>query len=200
MKPRAALHQSAPMARTEAMSKAETTRPATPTLILSRRPAPTRVLCTNKRPSRMGAPMWSANSVGAAPVPPSDPSTTMKSGRTPVSSMALTMPMNSHGWPMHSLKPTGLPPDRVRNCWMKAIISRGVEKALWREGEMQSTPMGTPRVSAISRVTLAAGSTPPWPGLAPWLSLISTILTWSVRAWAANLSGSKRPSGVRQPK
>ena len=34
-------------------------------------------------------------------------------------------------------------------------------------------------------MTLAAGSTPPWPGLAPWLSLISIILT----CWARRLRG-----------
>ena len=34
--------------------------------------------------------------------------------------------------------------------------------------------LGMPRVSAISRETLAAGRTPPRPGLAPWLSLISS--------------------------
>ena len=51
------------------------------------------------------------NSSGAAPVPPSSPSTTMKSGKMPVSSIALQIARNSHGWPMHSLKPTGLPPD-----------------------------------------------------------------------------------------
>src|SRR4051794_21850268 len=39
--------------------------------------------------------MWSTNSSGAAPVPPSEPSTTMKSGRIPVSSIALQMAMNS---------------------------------------------------------------------------------------------------------
>jgi len=78
---------------------------------------------------------------------------------------------------MQSLNPTGLPPDSVRSCVMKSIISSGVEKAEWRAGEMQSWPMGTPRVRAISSVTLAAGSTPPCPGLAPWLSLISIILT-----------------------
>ena len=60
---------------------------------------------------------------------------------------------------------------------MKPIISRGVEKALWRGGETQSRPRGTPRVAAISGVTLAAGRMPPWPGLAPWLSLISIIFT-----------------------
>jgi hypothetical protein len=29
----------------------------------------------------------------------------------PVSSIALQMPNHSQGWPMHSLKPVGLPPD-----------------------------------------------------------------------------------------
>ena len=62
---------------------------------------------------------------------------------------------------MHSLKPTGLPPDRSRNCAMKCIISTGVPKAEWRAGEMQSTPIGTPRASEISGVTLGPGSTPP---------------------------------------
>ncbi len=132
--------------------------------------------------------------------PPSAPSTTMKSATTPVSSIALTKPMNSQGWPTHSLNPTGLPPLRVRSWVMKAIISSGVEKALWRGGEMQSWPSGTPRVRAISGVTFAAGSTPPWPGLAPWLSLISIIFTWSCAAAAAKRSGLKWPSSVRQPK
>ena len=59
---------------------------------------------------------------------------------------------------------------------MNCIISIGVENALWRGGEMQSSPIATPRVAAISRLTLAAGSTPPWPGLAPWLIFSSTIL------------------------
>ena len=39
--------------------------------------------------------MWSANSIGAAPVPPSAPSTTMKSGVISVSSIALTMANHS---------------------------------------------------------------------------------------------------------
>ena len=33
-----------------------------------------------------------------------------------------------------------------------------------------------PRASAISSLIFEAGSMPPWPGLAPWLSLISIIL------------------------
>jgi hypothetical protein len=82
--------------------------------------------------------MWSVNSSGAAPVPPSAPSTTMKSGVMPVSSMALQMPNHSQGWPMHSLKPTGLPPDKVRSFSMNSIISRGVENALCEAGLTQS--------------------------------------------------------------
>ncbi|MNG04440.1 hypothetical protein D3C84_875710 [compost metagenome] len=159
--------QSAPMASTLAMSKALMILPLAPILILSRRFRPTRVLCTNSRPSRRGTPMWSVNSRGAAPVPPSLPSTTMKSGRMPVSSMALAMPMNSQGWPRQNLKPTGLPPDRSRSLAMNCSISMGVEKALCREGEMQSSPMGTPRVWEISSVILCLGRMPPWPGLAP---------------------------------
>ena len=38
---------------------------------------------------------------------------------------------------------------------------------------MQSLPWVTPLVAAISADTLAPGRTPPSPGLAPWLSLIS---------------------------
>ena len=41
---------------------------------------------------------------------------------------------------------------------------------------MQSSSIATPRILEISSETLAAGSTPPWPGLAPWLILSSTIL------------------------
>jgi len=40
-------------------------------------------------------------------------------------------------------------------------------------GALAVHPTGTPRMAAISGVTLAPGSMPPRPGLAPWLSLIS---------------------------
>ena len=85
----------------------------------------------------------------------------MKSGYVSVSSIALTMPNHSQGWPMQSLKPTGLPPDRSRSRRMKSINSFGVENSLCAAGDTQSWPSGTPRVAAISDVTLAAGSTPP---------------------------------------
>ena len=54
---------------------------------------------------------------------------------------------------------------------------------------MQSSPSGTPLILEISSDTLAAGSTPPCPGLAPWLILSSTILIWSSAAMRANSSG-----------
>ena len=101
---------------------------------------------------------------------------------------------------MQSLKPVGLPPESFRIVAMNCIISIGVENAEWRDGEMQSTPSGTPRVAAISALTLAPGSTPPWPGLAPWLSLSSTILIWSLLAFSANFSAQNVPSALRQLK
>jgi hypothetical protein len=81
------------------------------------------------------------------------------------------------------LEARGLAARQLRSRAMNCIISTGVEKALWLAGEMQSTPLGTPRAAAISAVTLAPGSTPPWPGLAPWLSLSSIILTCGSRRW-----------------
>ena len=200
MKPRALLHQSAPKASMRATSKAVITLPAQPILMRSRRPAPRSVLCTSVSPSCRGAPTWSVNSTGAAPVPPSVPSTTMKSGVMPDSSMALTMPNHSQLWPMHSLKPVGLPPESVRKRSTNCSNSSGVENALCDAGETQSTPTGTPRASAISTVTLGPGNTPPWPGLAPWLSLISIIFTCASVACSVKRSALKLPSVLRQPK
>jgi hypothetical protein len=59
------------------------------------------------------------------------------------------------------LKPTGLPFESSRSFAMNCIISIGVENALCFGGEMQSSPISMPRISAISFVTFAAGSTPP---------------------------------------
>jgi len=101
----------------------------------------------------------------------------MKSGLMPVASMALQMAMNSRRTPTQSLKPTGLPPESSRKRAMKCIISVGVENAEWAGGEMTSVPTGTPLIAAISGVFLPPGRMPPWPGLAPWESLTSIILT-----------------------
>ena len=80
MKPRAELHQSAPIAIARAMSKAVAILPAAPIRMRSRALMPISALWTKLTPSRIGMPRWSMNSSGAAPVPPSLPSTTMKSG------------------------------------------------------------------------------------------------------------------------
>ncbi len=73
------------------------------------------------------------NSSGAAPVPPSVPSTTTKSGQMPVSSIALQIARNSHGWPTQSLKPTGLPPHARRMSPDQAQhFDRGRERRMAR--------------------------------------------------------------------
>jgi hypothetical protein len=48
---------------------------------------------------------------------------------------------------------------------MKRIISIGVENALWLAGERRSSPIATPRIAAISALTLAAGSIAAMAGL-----------------------------------
>ncbi len=73
-----------------------------------------------------GIPTWSEYSTGAAPVPPSAPSMVMKSGVIPSSSIALQMARKSRREPMHSLKPVGLPPARLRISAMNRTRSRGV--------------------------------------------------------------------------
>ncbi len=71
---------------------------------------------------------------------PSFPSTTMKSGVIPVATMALQIAMNSHGWPMHSLKPAGLPPERSRIRAMNSSRPAGVEKQECAAGEFAVLP------------------------------------------------------------
>ena len=114
--------------------------------------------------------------------------------------MALQMAMTSVRRPTHSLIPTGLPPASSRMRATNATSSRGVWKAECAAGLTQSRPCGTPRTAAISAVTLAAGSTPPIPGFAPWESLSDTHLTAAWAALSANRAGSNPPSGVRAPK
>src|SRR5450755_3294784 len=70
----------AAIAMARAMSKAVAILPEAPTRMRLRIFMPTSALCTKLTPSRIGMPRWSMNSSGAAPVPPSLPSTTMKSG------------------------------------------------------------------------------------------------------------------------
>ena len=144
--------------------------------------------------------MWSSYSSGAAAVPPSAPSTMMKSGVVPTSIIALHMASTSTREPTHSLNPAGLPPDSSRISAMNSISSTGVRNTEWADGLTHFSPCGTSRIRAISALTLAAGRTPPMPGLAPWLSLSETILTWSLDALLANSPRSKWPSLVRVEK
>ena len=59
------------------------------------------------------------------------------------------------------LEPGRLAAGQPRISPMNAIMSSGVENARCVAGEMQSSPMATPRILEISAETLAAGSTPP---------------------------------------
>src|SRR5882757_915806 len=123
-----------------------------------------------------------------------------KSGAMPTARIALQIDRNSVRAPMHSLNPIGLPPDSLRRVAMNWTNSVGVENALCAGGDTTVLPIGTPRVAAISALTLAPGSTPPKPGLAPWDNLIEIALTDGNRDFSANATGSKRPSASRQPK
>jgi hypothetical protein len=140
------------------------------------------------------------NSSGAAPVPPSLPSTTMKSGWMPVSSIALQIARNSHSWPTQSLKPAGLPPDSRRISPMNCIISIG-----GREGGMAR------RRNAVLAGRHAAGQRDldadlgrrqhaAMAGLGALAHLELDHLDLLVRRRLGELLGEKVPSGLRQPK
>ena len=78
---------------------------------------------------------------------------------------------------------------------MKAIeFERGCEAPNGRPARRSRGRGGTPRVLAISAVILAFGSTPPWPGLAPWLSLTSIIFTCGLGRLAREGVRVERPS------
>ena len=125
--PRAEAMKSAPWHMRLTMSKPVTILPVAPIFTRSRRPAPTSALCTRTRPSVNGMPTRSEYSSGAAPVPPSAPSTTMKSGVMSSSTIALQTARNSMREPAQILNPTGLPPLSSRMTPMNRTSSRGVE-------------------------------------------------------------------------
>src|SRR5699024_9038112 len=98
------------------------------------------------------------------------------------------------------LEPGRFPPASSRIRAMNSTSSVGVANTRCAEGLTHFCPWGTCRMRAISADTFGPGSTPPIPGLAPWLSFSETHFTWSLAATAVNSSGSKSPSGVRVPK
>jgi hypothetical protein len=75
--------------------------------------------------------------------------------------------------------------------------SPGVVNALCAGGDTTVFPMGTPRVAAISALTLAPGSTPPRPGLAPCDNLIEIAFTEGNCDFSAKVAASNRPSASR---
>jgi hypothetical protein len=101
--------------------------------------------------------------------------------------------------PTADLMPTGRPvASAIRST--KAMSSSTEPNSACRAGLTQSSPAGTPRISAMSRVTFAAGSIPPSPGLAPCESLISIARTGASSRRSASRSRLKRPDASRQPK
>ena len=109
-------------------------------------------------------------------MPPSPPSTVTKS--TPRSPRAISRVSSCQKLisPTALLMPTGTPVSSATSSTKSSRLSSSV-KAVCRDGLAQSLPIGMPRISLISLVTLAAGSRPPSPGLAPWESLISIART-----------------------
>ena len=65
---------------------------------------------------------------------------------------------------------------------------------------MQSLPIGMPRMAEISFVIFAAGRTPPRPGFAPWVSLISIARTGFSATRSKSRSRSSFPFSSRHPK
>jgi hypothetical protein len=123
------LTKSAPQASAQAARAEVTSLPAAITFTRSRMPASISASTTRGSASSIDSAMWSASACGAAPEPPSPPSTAMKSG-------ASAMPRRSHRLaqsfmncqpPMAVLMPTGLPVTS-RTCamsssWSTLVIS-----------------------------------------------------------------------------
>ena len=154
--------------------------------------APTSALCTKAKASINGVPTSLINSNGAAPVPPSAPSTVINR-RAPRFDHGFT-----DGQKFLALSDTEFEAHRfsvgsfTQNI-QKSSNSIGVLKTLCPPGEITSLPSGTSRISEISLVTLAAGKIPPWPGLAPCEILSSIMTTFARRAFLVNFSRSKPP-------
>ena len=132
--------------------------------------------------------------MGAAPLPPSALSTVMKSGALSTPRRLISSHRSSiHPYaPMTALKPVGLPvAERTRS--IMSTKSPGELTSTCRLGLMESWPTSMTRMFAISSVTFAPGKIPPLPGLAPWLSLISNILTCSCAAISAKRSSDNSP-------
>ena len=154
---------------------------------------------TRAKPSRNGSDTASVKISGDAPVPPSPPSIVTKSTPRSPSAIASVRSSQNARSPTADLMPTGSPVSAASSSTKSSSESTSSNSAC-RDGLRQSTPSGTPRVSAISRTPSAAGSTPPSPGLAPWLSLISSARTGAPATSSFSRGRLNRPSSSRQPK
>ena len=200
MKPRAEATKSAPTQSAQATWPGLISLPEATTLTLGRRPWASRASTTSGRLSWIGRPTKSIRLAGAAPVPPSALSTVMKSGaeatpRATISRQKSSIQVSS---PITVLIPVGLPVTR-RTRATRSSRSPTSSVSRCRFGLTESRPAGMPRIAAISSVTLAAGRMPPLPGLAPWLSLISNIRTWSSAAIRARRPSSSTPTSPQTP-
>jgi hypothetical protein len=154
---------------------------------------------TCAKPSLNGIATWSANTSGAAPVPPSPPSMVMKSGARPLCSICCTSSRQKLISPTALLIPTGSPVASAIFS-MKSSIELTSRNAVCASGEMQSLPIGTSLIFAISGVIFAEGSTPPSPGFAPCESFSSIARTGADATFSRKRCMSKRPLSSRQPK
>ena len=162
-------------------------------------PAATKVWYTSAKPAWKGRATWSVKVSGPAPVPPSPPSTAMKSGPRPVEAMCQASSTQKLRAPTADLIPTGSPLASARRS-TKSTRPATSSNSGWRSGLRTVTPTGTPRAAAMTGVTLAPGSTPPRPGLAPWLSFTSMAFTGAEATEAIKASMLNRPSSPRAPK
>ena len=141
----------------------------------------------------------SANTSGAAPVPPSPPSIVTRSTPRPVSAISRTSSCQNARSPTADLIPTGSPVSAASISTQSSIPSTS-ENSACRDGLTQSTPCGTPRVAAISAETFAAGQHPAEPGLGP-LAELDLQRTHRCRGHRVlERARSNRPCSSRQPK
>ena len=76
---------------------------------------------------------------------------TMKSGRVPVSSIAFKIAMNSQGWPMQSLNPTGLPSAScARGCMALTYVTMSPAWVVMKTRSTLNPAIGAPGVVLFS--------------------------------------------------
>ena len=166
MASRPTLMRSTPMAMATMASGAKPSLPEPANTTASCRSASAKAWYTSAKPVLNGSDTWSVNVSGPAPVPPSPPSMVMKSGPRPASAMREANSIQKRRSPTADLMPTGRPQASATRS-TKSTSPATSSNSGWRLGLRTVTPTGTPLAAAMAGVTLAAGSTPPRPGLAP---------------------------------